>query len=83
MGWLGYCWQLVRGSPEWAAHGIWGRKQRWCWARQLGLGSKFFLCLHWNSSTILVYVLKVVTADAMQQVKETQAVLGASTEKGQ
>lgn len=37
---------------------------------------KLLLCLHLNSSTSLVYVLKVVTADAMQQVKETQAVLG-------
>lgn len=51
--------------------------------RQLGLGLKLFLCLHWNSSIILVYALKVVTADAMQQVKETQAVLGADTEEGQ
>lgn len=48
--------------------------------RQLGLRLKLFLCLHWNSSIILVYALKVVTADAMQQVKETQAVLGANAE---
>lgn len=39
---------------------------------------KLLLCLHLNSSTSLVYVLKVVTADAMQQVKETQAVLGTN-----
>lgn len=50
---------------------------------RLGLGLKLFLRLHWNSSIILVYVLKVVTADAMQQVKETQAMLEANTEKGQ
>jgi hypothetical protein len=44
---------------------------------------KLLLCLHLNSSTILVYMLKVVTADAMQQVKETHAVLGANTKEGQ
>lgn len=42
---------------------------------------KLLLCLHLNSSTSLVDVLKVVTADAMQHVKETQAVLGTDIQK--
>lgn len=46
-----------------------------------GAPLKLLLCLHLNSSTSRVYVLKVVTADAMQQVKETQAVLGTNIQK--
>lgn len=42
---------------------------------------KLLLCLLLNSSTILVYALKVVTADAMQQVKEIQAMLETNKHK--